>query len=344
MMYLVSVLCIFFNVYINKVHSQLVSGVTSSGQTYLCLPTGTTCPSSSSSNTIDPRIVTPTQAGALCADGYFACYGQTTTCGTQYITPTTTTDGLADFGAYPWQAYLRNNTSTFSGSGVLLDEFHVLTAAHKVYRNVANPSVITVIMGVWNPASLDNTQSSTVSSITVHPSFVASTLVNDIAILTLSQPIVLGIYRNINTICLASTGASTSYVGQTCVVSGWGQTSFTTNDAPTSPQKQVYVTVVNYATCRASFANTNLLGSNVDTYLDPNGEICAGGQSMRDACSQDGGSPLSCPSSTGQYSVAGLVIWGKNCGQTGVYGVYVNVPYYYTWIQSILSQSVVTTA
>lgn len=69
-----------------------------------------------------------------------------------------------------------------------------------------------------------------------------------------------------------------------CVVSGWGQTSFTTNDAPTSPQKQVYVSIVNYMTCRASFANTNLLGTNVDTYLDPNGEICAGGQSMRDAC------------------------------------------------------------
>ncbi|XP_023312852.1 transmembrane protease serine 11A-like, partial [Anoplophora glabripennis] len=67
-------------------------------------------------------------------------------------------------------------------------------------------------------------------------------------------------------------------------------------------------------------------------------------QSILSQSVQDGGSPLSCPSSTGQYSVAGLVIWGKNCGQTGVYGVYVNVPYYYTWIQSILSQSVVTTA
>lgn len=72
------------------------------------------------------------------------------------------------------------------------------------------------------------------------------------------------------------------------MVSGWGQTSFTNNDAPTSPQKQVYVSIVNYATCRASFANTNLLGTNVDTYLDPNGEICAGGQSMRDACSVSG--------------------------------------------------------
>lgn len=95
--------------------------------------------------------------------------------------------------------------------------FHSVSPFYRLYKNYsrANPTVLTVIMGVWNPSSLDNTQSSTVASITVHPSFVASTLVNDIAILTLSQPIVLGIYRNINTICLASTGASTSYVGQT---------------------------------------------------------------------------------------------------------------------------------
>lgn len=70
-------------------------------------------------------------------------------------------------------------------------------------------------MGVWNPANLTNTQSSTVANITVHEAFVASTLRNDIAILTLTQPIVLGLNNNINTICLAPTGAATSYVGQT---------------------------------------------------------------------------------------------------------------------------------
>lgn len=67
-------------------------------------------------------------------------------------------------------------------------------------------------MGVWNPAQLVNVQSSTVRSITVHPSFVPATLKNDIAILTLNQPIVLGIYSNINTICLSQTG--TTFTGQ----------------------------------------------------------------------------------------------------------------------------------
>lgn len=117
--------------------------------------------------------------------------------------------------------------------------------------------------------------------------------------------------------------------------------------------------IVTYAICRASYINPTLLGNNVDMYLDPNGEICAGGQTLKDACTviknllylyqillcikyvlfqQDGGSPLVCPANN-IYNLAGLVIWGKNCGQAGVYGVYVNVPFYYQWIQSKISTS-----
>lgn len=69
-----------------------------------------------------------------------------------------------------------------------------------------------------------------------------------------------------------------------CSVSGWGQTAFNVNDAPTRQQKQVAVTIVNYPTCYASMSNATLLGTNVNMYLDPVGEICAGGQAMRDAC------------------------------------------------------------
>lgn len=69
-----------------------------------------------------------------------------------------------------------------------------------------------------------------------------------------------------------------------CVVAGWGQSSFTTNDAPTNPMKQVYVNIVDYNTCRTSMAQSNVLGSNANLYLDPQGEICAGGERNKDAC------------------------------------------------------------
>lgn len=39
----------------------------------------------------------------------------------------------------------------------------------------------------------------------------------------------------------------------------------------------------------------------------------------------------------GKFTVAGIVIWGKGCGQPGVYGVYANVAYYATWITDTIS-------
>lgn len=44
-----------------------------------------------------------------------------------------------------------------------------------------------------------------------------------------------------------------------------------------------------------------------------------------------------CPS-TPKGTITGLVIWGKGCGQAGVYGVYVSVPYYRSWIDTTLTQ------
>ncbi|XP_050513768.1 tryptase beta-2-like isoform X3 [Diabrotica virgifera virgifera] len=335
---------IFVSQSCDPTYGQATSGVIN-GLYYLCLPTGTTCPTSGT-GTIDPRIVTPVGAVVpavatpTCPAGTTACFGTNTACGTRFVTANTTASGTATLGAFPWQAYLRNATNAYAGSGVLIHPYYVITAAHKVYLNVNTPTAVTVLMGVYNPTSLVNVQSSTVARIAVHPNFVATTLFNDIAVLQLTQPIVLGIYNNINTACLPAAGAGSAFAGQSCAVSGWGQTGFTVFDAPTNPQKQAFVTIVPYATCRASFAMANLLGTNVDVYLDPNGEICAGGVSMVDACTQDGGSPLVCPSTTGVHTIAGLVIWGKNCGQAGVYGVYVSVSNYTAWIQSQMTTPV----
>lgn len=68
-------------------------------------------------------------------------------------------------------------------------------------------------MGVYNPNAMVNTQTSTVETITLHPLYDATTLKNDIAVLTLSTPIVLGVQTTVNTACLPASGAS--YIGQT---------------------------------------------------------------------------------------------------------------------------------
>lgn len=68
------------------------------------------------------------------------------------------------------------------------------------------------------------------------------------------------------------------------MVAGWGQTAFKSRNAPTSKQKQVFVTIVDHATCRNKLSHPAILGSSVDAFLDPNGEFCAGGELNRDAC------------------------------------------------------------
>lgn len=63
-------------------------------------------------------------------------------------------------------------------------------------------------MGVWDPTNLEDAQSSAVKEILVHPSFNKESLLNDIAILRLEKPIVLGVQDHINTVCLPEFGTS----------------------------------------------------------------------------------------------------------------------------------------
>lgn len=77
--------------------------------------------------------MTPTtcQAGILercCTNGQYQC-------GVRYPPVSTSrppTTGQATFGKYPWQAVLLGSGDAYVGSGVLIDNFHVLTVAHRV--------------------------------------------------------------------------------------------------------------------------------------------------------------------------------------------------------------------
>mgnify|MGYP005985160641 FL=1 len=65
-------------------------------------------------------------------------------------------------------------------------------------------------------------------------------------------------------------------------MAGWGETSFQIADEPTNPMKQVNINPIGIAACRAGLLPVL---PTVDTYLDQNGgEICAGGQQDKDAC------------------------------------------------------------
>ena len=60
-------------------------------------------------------------------------------------------------------------------------------------------------------------------------------------------------------------------------------------------------------------------------------EICAGGEVGKDACTGDGGSPLVCQSTTGRWTVVGIVTWGVGCA-SDVPGVYARISHFLQWI------------
>lgn len=79
-----------------------------------------------------PAVAAQTSCGTnlqLC------CYAGGYQCGVRFPPITgaaTPAAGQAPYGAYPWQAVLLGVGDVYAGSGALIDNLHVLTAAHKV--------------------------------------------------------------------------------------------------------------------------------------------------------------------------------------------------------------------
>lgn len=105
---------------------------------------------------------------------------------------------------------------------------------------------------------------------------------------------------------------------------------FTESGAFSMIMKEVSVPVISNEECQSKLRKTRL-----GRYFKLHGGfLCAGGKEGEDSCKGDGGGPLVCFRSDNSYTVAGLVSWGIDCGQSNVPGVYVNVKKYINWIAS----------
>lgn len=272
---------------------------------------------------------------STCPPGLVPCAGSVVPqCGVSYNN-ISTTDGTSVPGSLPWQAYIETQNG-FIGSGVLLDANTVLTAAHKVYSNFLTKTFLNVRvrLGVWDPNITFGNVFRFAVDIQIPTTYNNNTLKDDVAVIRLNAPVQLGVQPNINLACLPNP--TDTFVGRTCLLGGWGQSQFNIMDSPVRPLKQIYIPIVSYTDCRNSFLNIPSIGTAIDLYLDPQGNLCAGGQAGKDACTNDGGGPLMCADpATGRYVVAGIVLWGKDCGVPGRYGVYANVGNYRQWIDSV---------
>ncbi|XP_075234815.1 inactive CLIP domain-containing serine protease A3-like [Lycorma delicatula] len=282
-------------------------------------------------NIIDIRIVTP-PIGTECDPGEVYCCTAGMDCGMNRmirVPEIIPSSGQSNFGEYPWQVLIITLNNDYVGSGALITNNHIVTAAHRLTHFTKKGQHLFVRLGDWDLQTIKEPYPHVdviVNQVMIHPQYDSTTLQYDVAILTLLSPVTTTL--NINTICLPLPDSS--FTSKTCWVSGWGKDMFGPKGNYQSIQKKVDVTILSPDDCNRHLKTTKL-GPNFS--LDEDSFVCAGGYKGKDACTGDGGSPLVCQNSDGSWMLAGLVAWGLGCAQHGVPGVYVNIPNMMSWIQ-----------
>ncbi|XP_053254395.1 trypsin-like [Podarcis raffonei] len=213
----------------------------------------------------------------------------------------------------PWQVFVFDSQLTRCG-GALINEHWVLTAGHCLRRNLM------VHLGEHDLYKQDvGEQSSKAIRAIRHPKFEPRTMKNDVMLLKLSPPAVLG--DTIKTIPFAKECAPT---GTKCVVSGWGTTTF--------PE-------VNYANVLQCL-DTEILSkyickSRYGSYFADN-EICSGKmEGGKDSCQGDSGSPLIC-----NGVLHGLVSSGAvKCASKKNPAVFMEICKFWKWIEETMAEN-----
>ncbi|XP_049878012.1 proclotting enzyme [Pectinophora gossypiella] len=226
----------------------------------------------------------------------------------------------AELNEWPWIVALFNAGRQFCG-GSLFDDKHVLSAAHCVAHMTSwDVARLTARLGDHNIRTNAETQhiERKIKRVVRHRGFDMRTLYNDVAVLTLDQPVTFT--KNIRPICLPSGGRA--YAGLIATVIGWG--SLRESGPQPSVLQEVSIPIWSNAECRLKYGAA-APGGIVEHML------CAGKASM-DSCSGDSGGPLMVNEGN-RWTQVGVVSWGIGCGKGQYPGVYTRVTAFLPWIQ-----------
>jgi len=224
--------------------------------------------------------------------------------------------------AYPWLVALFNGHKQVCG-GSLVDATHVLTAAHCIATlSQYELSNFRVVLGKHDlRASEATAQYRSVKKAVRHRGYDPRKLLNDVAVLTLSSPVIIN--DKVRPVCLDAS--PNTPVGELGIVAGWGSLF------EKGPQQgivwQVALRMVDNESCRRKYGNA-APGGIVSSYL------CAGDGGM-DSCSGDSGGPLVLQRG-GVWRQVGVVSWGIGCGKGKFPGVYSRISSFLPWITDVV--------
>ena len=151
---------------------------------------------------------------------------------------------------------------------------------------------------------------------------------NDVALLKLSRPAVLG--NGVGLVCLSDDQFQRPFNGRSCWTTGWGLLSFPGNAA--EKLMQVDLPLISPQNCSSLYP----------TGYDQNTMICAGrSQGGRGACRGDSGGPLVCEFN-GKWYLEGVTSWGwLPCALPNEPSVYADVRKLKSWIKRRMTAAAV---
>lgn len=222
----------------------------------------------------------------------------------------------------PWQVLFIINNESVCG-GALVSSTQVVSAAH-CFDGFAT-SRVQLWAGITEMSERSTSSQLAIKAITLHPEYDAATFANDIAVVTLKEPVPARLGTITIGLPAKQDAATWPALDSTATVSGWGETDAAVAVAANTLQ----AAAVNVLAAPSS-ATCGQYGA---AYL-PDKQICAGViEGGVDACQGDSGGPLTMYVD-GEPILAGISSTGLECGLAGYPGLYVRMTTYLPWLAS----------